>query len=147
MTTINLGPGATYTLDTTKLDRILKDMPTKRDEIVAKAAFEIQDHAGKLAPVDTGALINSIFTKTFRSNAYKKSFADAQNRNPKVRPVPESEFGDVKQGEAIVGSSVEYAYWVEMGRKKGKVPARPFLGTAVEMQRDKFEKMLKELVL
>ena len=118
-------------------------MPTKRDEIVTKAAFEIEAGAKKLAPVDTGALRSSIFTKTKRRSGFRGAAADAQDKNPKVKNIPESEF-DVDAGEALVGSSVEYAFWVEHGNHK--IPARPFLGTALEMVRDKFEKMLKELV-
>lgn len=143
MTTVNLGKGATYTLDTRELDRILKAMPSKRDEIVAKAAFEIEDKAKKLAPVDTGALMSSIFTKTKRSNGYRTACGNAQNKNPKAKMLPESEF-EIKDGEALVGSPMEYAFWVEIGHHK--VNSRPFLGTAFEMVKAKFDKMLKELV-
>jgi HK97 gp10 family phage protein len=143
MTTVNLGKGATYTLDTRELDRILKGMPSKRDEIVAKAAFEIEANAKKLAPVDTGALKNSIFTKTKKRSGYRGAAADAQDKNPEVKNLPESEF-EPGDNEAVVGSSVEYAFWVEMGHHK--VSARPFLGTAYEMVKAKFDKMLKELV-
>jgi len=146
MTTVTLGKGATYTLDTKELDRILRDMPAKKDQIVRKTAFEIEASAKKLAPVDTGALKSSIFPKTSKTNRYTQSLSDAQNKNSEVSSVPEDEFGDVKEGEAIVGSSVDYAFWVEMGRKKGKVAARPFLGTACEMAKEKFNQLLKDLV-
>lgn len=143
MTTVNLGKGATYTLDTRELDRILREMPNKREEILAKTAFEIEGKAKQLAPVDTGALMSSIFTKTKRSNGFRKACGNAQNKNPKAKMLPESEF-EIKDGEALVGSPMEYAFWVEIGHHK--VSARPFLGTAVEMARTGFEKLLKGLV-
>lgn len=145
MTTVNMGSGASYTLDTRVLDKMLKDMPQKRDAIVRKAAFEIEAKAKQLAPVDTGALMSSLFTKTKNSNTFSKATSMALEKNPKAKVVPENEFGQVKEGEAIVGSSMEYAFWVEQGHHK--VRARPFLGTAVEMERTAFEKMMKGLVL
>ncbi len=44
------------TIDTTKLDDILRKVPGNRSKVVRSAAFHILDNARAKAPVDTGAL-------------------------------------------------------------------------------------------
>ncbi len=50
-------------LDTRELDRIIRDAPVKAEKALAAAAFQVQAVAQSLAPVDTGALKNSIGTE------------------------------------------------------------------------------------
>lgn len=50
-------------LDTRELDRIIRDAPVKAEKALAAAAFQVQAVAQTLAPVDTGALKNSIGTE------------------------------------------------------------------------------------
>jgi HK97 gp10 family phage protein len=45
---------------TTKIPRLRKELRKRAGEIVRKAALDIEAHAKTLAPVDTGALRNSI---------------------------------------------------------------------------------------
>lgn len=46
--------------DTRKLDSIIRQMAPEAERVLTKVAFDIQDIAQNLAPVDTGALQNSI---------------------------------------------------------------------------------------
>ena len=50
-------------LDTRELDRIIRDAPVKAEKALAAAAFQVQAVAQSRAPVDTGALKNSIGTE------------------------------------------------------------------------------------
>lgn len=50
-------------LDTKKLDAIAEKLDLRRDQVVKALAFEVQGNAAMLAPVDTGALRNSIHTE------------------------------------------------------------------------------------
>jgi len=47
-------------IDTTKLDAIIRNAPHKASENVRSGALSIEGRAKTLAPVDTGALRNSI---------------------------------------------------------------------------------------
>jgi HK97 gp10 family phage protein len=47
-------------LDTRRLDQIIANEPNKASEIVRTTAFEVEQKAKMLAPVDTGALKNSL---------------------------------------------------------------------------------------
>ena len=47
-------------LDTAKLDQLIRDLQPQAEAIVAKAAMQVQGEAATRAPVDTGALRNSI---------------------------------------------------------------------------------------
>jgi HK97 gp10 family phage protein len=90
-------------LDTRELDRLIHDFGMDARDIVEGLAFECEGHAKTLAPVDTGAMMNSIDTKVY----------------PQGNVVAE------------VGPHVEYAIYVELGTYKMR--ARPFLSTAAEM--------------
>jgi HK97 gp10 family phage protein len=47
-------------LDTRRLDQIIANEPNKASEIVRTTAFEVEQKAKMLAPVDTGALKGSL---------------------------------------------------------------------------------------
>lgn len=47
-------------LDTTVLDRITRELQPKAEQIVKSGAFVLEGRAKQRAPVDTGALANSI---------------------------------------------------------------------------------------
>lgn len=51
------------TLDTRILDKIIKQYPAESKQIIAATAFQIEGKAKKNAPVDTGALRNSIMAE------------------------------------------------------------------------------------
>lgn len=50
-------------LDTRRLDQIIAAHPQRAGEIVRGAAFAVEGKAKTLAPVDTGALKNSLHTE------------------------------------------------------------------------------------
>lgn len=50
-------------LDTSKLDQITADLKPKASNIVRRTAFAVQQKAQELAPVETGALKNSIMAE------------------------------------------------------------------------------------
>lgn len=54
---------AVVRVDTTKLDRLIRTVPQKGDELVKKGATALQGKAVTIVPVDTGALKNSIHTE------------------------------------------------------------------------------------
>jgi len=58
---------AVVRLDTRVLDAIIAAMPQKAEELVAAGAEAVQGRAAAKAPVDTGALRNSISAGFFRS--------------------------------------------------------------------------------
>lgn len=100
-------------LDTKVLDKITAELRPKAREIINKYGVVIAGAAAKNAPVDTGALRNSI--------------------------VSESQMTD--DLTYTVQDGVEYGIWVEIGHmaSNGKhVAAQPFLVPAIEQWRDKF---------
>jgi len=131
----------TTRLETKGIDRILRELEPKAEALIDKTAFEIQARAQNAAPVDTGALRNSIYTVTQRSNGYRDAARRAKASNPKavIAPFPEPS-GNL---EAHIGPSVEYAIYQEMGTSK--MSAHPFLVPAVEALRKSWEAAWKAL--
>jgi HK97 gp10 family phage protein len=75
-------------LDATRLDRIIAQLPAKADQTVRAGAEAVQGKAATLAPVDTGALKNSIHTSKQGNLMYE------------------------------VADGVEYGYFQEMGTSR-----------------------------
>lgn len=50
-------------LDTARLDKIITELPGAANETVRSGAFAVEGRAKALAPVDTGALKNSIHSE------------------------------------------------------------------------------------
>lgn len=128
------------TLDTRKLDRIAATLEQKAEAVVQKTAFDIQADAAGRAPVDTGALRNSIYTVTSRSNGLSAAASAATSAyQAKHKRAPELvELPRPGPAEAWVGPSVEYGLHVELTN-------RPFLIPAVEAARGRFVKALETL--
>lgn len=80
--------------------------------------------------IETGALLNSVYTVTKVDSGFSAASGAARSRNPDVEIVklPDPS-GDVV---AIVGPCVEYGKWVELGSEKRHRAARPFLFNATE---------------
>lgn len=107
-------------LDTALLDKITAEMRPKARDIVNTYGIAIAGEAAKNAPLDTGALRNSILSESTMT-------------------------GDLS---FTVQDGVEYGAAVELGHVKrtragtqdvaGFVAARPFMLPAVEKWRDKF---------
>lgn len=96
--------------------------------LVAKAALDIEAAAKQRAPVDTGALKNSISAVTINGSDYDANVAAAQGLNPEAQiaaaPQPADEL------EAFVVVPVHYAAYQEFGTVH--MPAQPFLTPAIE---------------
>lgn len=122
-------------LDMRILEKIERELHDKAEAIVNKTAFEAQGRAQNNAPVDTGALRNSIYTVTKDSSGFKAAVIAVESMNQNVRtaeiPVPDEDL------TAHVGPSVEYAIYQELGTVK--MPAQPFLIPAVESLRGAWE--------
>lgn len=109
------------TVDTSRLNRILRSCDGDMADVIATVAFAIEREAKVRAPVDTGALRASIYTKL------KQGGHQPTQREGAVYvdlPDPESEL------EAIVGPTVEYGIWQELGTNR--MAAQPYLTPAVE---------------
>ena len=126
--------GLSFTLDTKMLDAIVRDSDKKGEQILRKLAFEVEGKAKQLAPYDTTALRNSIYTQTDKVDGYDAAVSEVASKRPdaKVHRNPKPE-----KGEAIVGPCVEYGIYQEFGTSK--MAAQPYLTPAVEAIRSKFE--------
>lgn len=114
------------TVDTARLDRLIRQLPGAVDDNIRAIAFAIEAKAKAKAPVDTGALRASIYTRTARDNGYAQASADARQRNADaaLQPLPEP-----GEHAAVVGPSVGYALDVELGTARRA--ATPYLTPAV----------------
>lgn len=115
-------------LDTRRLNRILRNLPGNTSDAVGKVAFSIERKAKMKAPVDTGALRASIYTRVgTRQDGFTQARAAAKARNPDedMHELPEPE----NNTTAHVGPSVEYAVEVEYGTNRKA--AQPYLTPAV----------------
>lgn len=102
-------------IDTAVLDRITAQMKPKAREIVNKYGVAISGDAAKRAPLDTGALRNSIL-------AASKMIAEMTYR---------------------IQDAVTYGIFQELGTSK--MAAHPFLVPALEAWRERFNKAFGEL--
>jgi len=124
-------------LDTKELDRIAKQLNVKREAVGRRMALQVEKRAKELAPKDTGAMRNSIYTVTQKSNGYDAAASAAKSSNPKVQTTPHPQpTGNVI---ANVGPSVEYAARIEFGfvgedslGRRYNQAAHPYLTPAVE---------------
>ena len=135
-----------FTLDTKMLDAIVRDSDKKGEQILRKLAFEVEGKAKQLAPYDTTALRNSIYTQTDKVDGYDAAVSEVASKRPDVKVHRNPKPG---KGEAIVGPCVEYGAAVEFGHRtkpfkksygaQNFVPAHPYMTPAVEAIRNKFE--------
>lgn len=121
-------------LDTRKLNQIIKHLPGNTTDAVGSVAFSVERKAKMKAPVDTGALRASIYTRLgTRKDGFDQASTSARGRNPDatLTEIPQPENNQT----AHVGPSVEYAIEVEYGTHKKA--ARPYLTPAVrEVERE-----------
>lgn len=111
-------------LDTRELDRIAAKVGKTCEQIIMSLAFDIEAQAKMNAPVDTGALRNSVYVEGKEKSDYQQAAAGVTSRRPDV----ETERHPAPSGKVIanVGPCVEYAEYVELGAN-----AQPFLTPAV----------------
>ena len=136
-------------IDTKEVDRIAKVLGTNRDGIVRRMAFQVEGLAKQLAPYETSALRNSIYTETSKDSGYSKSSGEAKSARKGVETIRHPK---PDEGFANVGPSVNYAESVELGHgfgvsygaggdvdfAKGFVKAQPYLTPAVEQIAQKY---------
>lgn len=126
------------TLDTSRLDSILRKLDGNVADAIAKTGFAVEGRAKIKAPVDTGALRASIYTSLAGGGRSDDAMADALSRRPGVElsplPVPRDNH------TAYVGPSVEYAAELEFG-SAGRA-AQPYLLPAVRETEKEFLKMI-----
>lgn len=103
------------TIDTSILDKMTAEMKPKARAIVNQYGVAISGEAAKRAPLDTGALRNSIL-------AASQMISDMVYR---------------------IQDGVEYGIFQELGT--GKMAAQPFIVPAIEAWREKFLKAFGEL--
>ena len=122
-------------IDTKEADRIAKSLNTNRDGVIRRMAFQIEGLAKQLAPYETTALRNSIYTETSKDSNFSATSSAAQSSRPGVttiqHPKPE-------EGFANVGPSVNYAEFVELPGNVLKAGQRPYLTPAVEQVLQKY---------
>ena len=61
------------TLDTRVLDAMIRDLDRNADQVLHSIALQVEAEAKPLAPVDTGALVNSIHTEKVEDGLYRIS--------------------------------------------------------------------------
>lgn len=116
------------TVNTIRLNRIIRASAGNVADVIATIAFAIERQAKVNAPVDTGALRSSIYTKL------KHGGHQPDQRDGVVYvdiPEPDSEL------EAIVGPTVVYGINQELG--SSHTAAQPYLSPAVEYVADNLE--------
>jgi HK97 gp10 family phage protein len=113
------------------LPQVAEAFPRAIGQAVRKIAFDIQAQAMADAPVDTGNLKASIYTKTSEGNNYPGN-ADTNIIDDQV---PEAD-----ETTAYVAVAASYAIYVEMGTRYA--PAQPFLGPAVAKYASTFESVM-----
>lgn len=125
----------TVTVDTRKLDNILKHLDGNVAKAVETAAFAVEAQAKQRAPVDTGALRASIYVSMRGRSRGPERYSDVVYNE---LPVPES------ATVAHVGPSVEYGAGVELGTSRRA--GTPYLQPAVRGVERDFAKLLGKAV-
>ena len=106
------------------------------DQVVRKTAFDIERAAKEAAPVDTGALKNSIHTVVAGADGYDKAASAVRDKHPKAEVFDKVEPDG--PGEAVVAVAAGYGAYVEYGTTRAA--AQPFLTPAVDAARNNFIK-------
>jgi hypothetical protein len=142
----------TTKLDTRVLDAIIAQHKPEASRIVRAGAFAVEGQAKNKAPVDLGALKNSIYTVTEGHDGYDAASGAAKEANPKVNTAPHPK--PKNDLTAHTGPCVEYASALEFGHltrpfeksygAQNFVPAQPYLIPAVEAVRPQWNKNWRE---
>lgn len=139
-----MSPKSSVSLDTSKLDSILRKLDGNVADAIAKAGFAVEGRTKvniqQMDAIDTGALLNSVYTSLANGSEGQAAIAEARSRRPGVAinelPVPR------ENHTAYVGPSVSYASEVHFG--SGTMAGRPFLLQAVRDTEVLFRKLVGE---
>ena len=121
-------------VNTKKLNSILKSVDGDVGKVIRSMGFAVERKAKMLAPVDTGALRSSIYTRTPDGH----QMPDVATDSARV-PLPKSKS---KIG-VTVGPSVEYGVFVEFGTTTKA--AQPYLTPAIRDVTINFEHFAGDL--
>lgn len=116
----------TIQLDIKELERVMANTHKGAVQVLEGLGFKVEADAKMMAPYRTGALMNSIYTKT-RNGSSPVTMGDGED-------IPNPE-GDVV---AVVGPTVSYARFLETGTSR--MAARPYLLPALESVVARFNK-------
>jgi hypothetical protein len=127
MTTYKI-KAVTISVDVSGAQKLIASLEKKSMEVLDKAAFDIEADAKSLAPVDTGALKNSIYVSGARgrsggSYATNKNAAKgaASAKGKKVKFT--HEIKSASKWERIIAASVVYAVYPEFQGQPYMTPA------------------------
>jgi HK97 gp10 family phage protein len=122
------------TVNTTRLNNIIRNVDGDMADVVATIAFAVERVAKTMAPVETGALKASIYAKLKKGGHQPTQFDGVVYVD---LPEPESEL------EAIVGPTVEYGIYLELGTSRQS--AQPYLTPAVEQITNSLERYRRDM--
>ena len=111
-------------------------------QVVRKCAFDLEADAKAGAPVDTGALRNSIHVGTANTSTYEAAATAVRSINPKAKLFPPLPNPPIMSAFVAVG--VEYGAYLEYGTVRAT--AQPFFIPAVDRMRPIFIKRCAEAV-
>ena len=114
-------------LDTKRLDQIAANLDKNTQQAIKAIAFRVETYAKQLAPIETSALENSIYTVTLRHDGFSEASSKAKQKNPKANIV---RLPNPPEKTAFVGPSVEYGIYQELGTYK--MAAHPYLVPGAE---------------
>jgi hypothetical protein len=117
------GPRVSVTLNTVRLDALIRVHKQRAHAILDKSGFDIEGAAKANAPVDTGAFRSSFYvsgTSGGGSN-YASREAEALGRNPDAEGIGEEKPGG--EWQRVIGSAVNYGLIVELKVRPTLVPA------------------------
>lgn len=126
-----------------RLGELSELMRENASKAVRATAFNIVLDAQGYAPVDTGALKNSIYVVTDDNSGYQNASSDARAVSADVEMLPEMA-APKSDLTAIVAVGAEYGLYVEMGTVNA--PAQPYLEPAAENNRRPFEQAMKGIL-
>jgi HK97 gp10 family phage protein len=117
---------------------------------VVEAATGIQTLASQIAPIDTGALRNSIYVNTGSDSDYSTRVATSRGLNRDMIPLDElsPEFviplaGSNTGNVAVVGVAAHYGLFLEEGTVFQ--PPQPFMRPASESVSDDFQQAMQRV--
>ena len=125
-----------------RLPELKGDLRVKAGQAVRKAALDIEAEAKAHAPVDTGALKNSIYTASAGKSDYSAAASAAHSANPKAQLFPDK--GKAGTLRAVVAVGVSYGALIEFGGVKRA--GTPFMYPAAQKVLPEFEKAIQQLL-
>lgn len=109
--------------DTQRLNRLINQIEPNSIDFVRAIGFQVEALAKMKAPIDTGALRNSIYTATSTVN-------NPPAVSEEVLPIPSKQ-------SVYVGPSVEYGIYQELGTSQ--IEAQPYLLPALREVENQLE--------